>query len=92
MVAPVRSQRHKNFATLHHPSTSLYPLPSLGTHHMRSTSDTVAAIGLAIGGALGMAGTFVGSDAPAREAVDHRRRGRRRRCRAAHHEIPAARQ
>ncbi|CDX37643.1 conserved membrane hypothetical protein [Mesorhizobium plurifarium] len=30
---------------------------------MRSTSDTVAAIGLAIGGALGMAGTFVGSDA-----------------------------
>ncbi|MGT2465131.1 hypothetical protein ACVOMV_06830 [Mesorhizobium atlanticum] len=30
---------------------------------MRSTSDTIAAIGLAIGGALGMAGTFVGSDA-----------------------------
>ena len=30
---------------------------------MRSTSDTVAAIGLAIGGALGMAGTFVASDA-----------------------------
>ncbi|WP_292263218.1 hypothetical protein [Mesorhizobium sp.] len=30
---------------------------------MRSTSDIVAAIGLAIGGALGMAGTFVASDA-----------------------------
>ncbi|WP_176478992.1 hypothetical protein [Mesorhizobium sp. WSM3860] len=30
---------------------------------MRSTSDTVAAIGLAIGGALGMAGTFVANDA-----------------------------
>lgn len=30
---------------------------------MRSTSDTIAAIGLAIGGALGMAGTFVGGDA-----------------------------
>ncbi|MEW6630236.1 MAG: hypothetical protein AB1440_05145 [Pseudomonadota bacterium] len=30
---------------------------------MRSTSDTVAAIGLAIGGTLGMAGTFVASDA-----------------------------
>ncbi|WP_292456315.1 hypothetical protein [Mesorhizobium sp.] len=30
---------------------------------MRSTSDTVAAIGLAIGGALGMAGTFVAGDA-----------------------------
>ena len=30
---------------------------------MRSTLDTVAAIGLAIGGALGMAGTFVASDA-----------------------------
>ncbi|WP_189350450.1 MULTISPECIES: hypothetical protein [unclassified Mesorhizobium] len=30
---------------------------------MRSTSDTVAAIGLAVGGALGMAGTFVVSDA-----------------------------
>jgi hypothetical protein len=30
---------------------------------MRSTSDNVAAIGLAIGGALGMAGTFVASDA-----------------------------
>ncbi|WP_170950330.1 hypothetical protein [Mesorhizobium sp. WSM3864] len=30
---------------------------------MRSTSDTVAAIGLAIGGALGMAGAFVASDA-----------------------------
>ncbi|WP_292569488.1 hypothetical protein [Mesorhizobium sp.] len=30
---------------------------------MRSTSDTVAAIGLAIGGALGMAGTFIASDA-----------------------------
>ncbi|MER9644736.1 hypothetical protein [Mesorhizobium sp. M0239] len=26
---------------------------------MRSTSDTVAAIGLAIGGAFGLAGTFV---------------------------------
>ncbi|CDX60988.1 conserved membrane hypothetical protein [Mesorhizobium plurifarium] len=42
---------------------------------MRSTSDTVAAIGLAIGGALGMTGTFVASDAPARNAVDHRRCG-----------------
>lgn len=30
---------------------------------MRSTSDTAAAIGLAVGGALGMAGTFVVSDA-----------------------------
>ncbi|WP_292342235.1 hypothetical protein [Mesorhizobium sp.] len=30
---------------------------------MRSTLDTVAAIGLAIGGAFGMAGTFVASDA-----------------------------
>lgn len=30
---------------------------------MRSTSDTVAAVGLAIGGAFGLAGTFVGSDA-----------------------------
>jgi hypothetical protein len=30
---------------------------------MRSTSDTVAAIGLAIGGAFGLAGTFVGSAA-----------------------------
>ncbi|WP_246674605.1 hypothetical protein [Mesorhizobium sp. B4-1-3] len=30
---------------------------------MRSTSETVAAIGLAVGGALGMAGTFVTSDA-----------------------------
>jgi len=30
---------------------------------MRSTSDTIAAIDLAIGGALGMAGTFVRSDA-----------------------------
>ncbi|TJW85066.1 MAG: hypothetical protein E5V92_15815, partial [Mesorhizobium sp.] len=30
---------------------------------MRSTLDTVAAIGLAIGGALGMAGTFVAGDA-----------------------------
>ncbi|MDG4878449.1 hypothetical protein P9273_25565 [Mesorhizobium sp. WSM4935] len=30
---------------------------------MRSTSNTVAAIGLAIGGALGMAVTFVASDA-----------------------------
>ncbi|WP_292148447.1 hypothetical protein [Mesorhizobium sp.] len=30
---------------------------------MRSTSDIVAAIGLAIGGALGMAGTFVAGDA-----------------------------
>ncbi|RUV89889.1 hypothetical protein EOA75_22995 [Mesorhizobium sp. M1A.F.Ca.IN.022.07.1.1] len=30
---------------------------------MRSTLDTVAAIGLAVGGALGMAGTFVASDA-----------------------------
>lgn len=30
---------------------------------MRSTSDTIAAIGLAIGGALGMAGTFVAGDA-----------------------------
>lgn len=30
---------------------------------MRSNLDTVAAIGLAIGGALGMAGTFVASDA-----------------------------
>jgi len=30
---------------------------------MRSTSDTVASLGLAIGGALGMAGTFVASDA-----------------------------
>jgi hypothetical protein len=30
---------------------------------MRSTSDTIAAIGLAIGGALGMAGTFVASEA-----------------------------
>ncbi|MFD1982008.1 hypothetical protein ACFSOZ_04810 [Mesorhizobium newzealandense] len=30
---------------------------------MRSTSDIVAATGLAIGGAFGLAGTFVGSDA-----------------------------
>lgn len=30
---------------------------------MRSTSDTIAAIGLAVGGALGLAGTFVASDA-----------------------------
>ncbi|MDX8525492.1 hypothetical protein RFM68_13315 [Mesorhizobium sp. MSK_1335] len=30
---------------------------------MRSTLDTVAAIGLAIGGAFGLAGTFVSSDA-----------------------------
>ncbi|KUM24509.1 hypothetical protein AU467_29980 [Mesorhizobium loti] len=30
---------------------------------MRSTLDTVAAIGLAIGGAFGLAGTFVASDA-----------------------------
>jgi len=30
---------------------------------MRSTSDTVAAIGFAVGGALGMAGTFVAGDA-----------------------------
>ncbi|MFT3865224.1 MAG: hypothetical protein QM729_13185 [Solirubrobacterales bacterium] len=30
---------------------------------MRSTSDTVASLGLAIGGALGLAGTFVASDA-----------------------------
>lgn len=30
---------------------------------MRSTSDTIAAIGLAIGGAFGLAGTFVASDA-----------------------------
>ncbi|UCI08103.1 hypothetical protein [Mesorhizobium sp. B1-1-8] len=30
---------------------------------MRSTSDTVAAIGLAIGGVFGLAGTFVASDA-----------------------------
>ncbi|WP_189340559.1 MULTISPECIES: hypothetical protein [unclassified Mesorhizobium] len=30
---------------------------------MRSTSDTIASTGLAIGGALGMAGTFVASDA-----------------------------
>ncbi|WP_457151054.1 hypothetical protein [Mesorhizobium sp. P5_C1] len=30
---------------------------------MRSNLDTVAAIGLAVGGALGMAGTFVASDA-----------------------------
>nr|WIE92215.1 hypothetical protein P9270_003160 [Mesorhizobium sp. WSM4875] len=30
---------------------------------MRSTSDTIAAIGLAVGGVFGMAGTFVGSDA-----------------------------
>ncbi|MDX8443703.1 hypothetical protein [Mesorhizobium australafricanum] len=30
---------------------------------MRSTSDTIAAIGLAVGGALGMLGTFVASDA-----------------------------
>lgn len=43
--------------------TSLYPLPGLGRRRMRSTSDTVAAIGLAIGGALGMAGAFVASDA-----------------------------
>ncbi|WP_179294450.1 hypothetical protein [Mesorhizobium sp. WSM3879] len=35
---------------------------------MRSTSDTVAAIGLAIGGALGMAGAFVASD-PLRETL-----------------------
>ncbi|MER9918944.1 MULTISPECIES: hypothetical protein [unclassified Mesorhizobium] len=33
---------------------------------MRTTSDTVAAIGLAIGGAFGLAGTFV-SSAPLRE-------------------------
>jgi len=30
---------------------------------MRSTLNTVAAIGLAVGGALGLAGTFVSSDA-----------------------------
>ncbi|MDG4890328.1 MULTISPECIES: hypothetical protein [unclassified Mesorhizobium] len=30
---------------------------------MRSTLDTIAAIGLAVGGALGLAGTFVASDA-----------------------------
>ncbi|MER9524543.1 hypothetical protein NKI96_13260 [Mesorhizobium sp. M0292] len=35
---------------------------------MRTTSDTVAAIGLAIGGAFGMAGTFVAS-APLRETL-----------------------
>ena len=35
---------------------------------MRSTSDTVAAIGLAIGGAFGLAGTFV-SSAPLRETL-----------------------
>ncbi|WP_245486371.1 hypothetical protein [Mesorhizobium sp. M7A.F.Ca.US.010.02.1.1] len=35
---------------------------------MRSTSDTVAAIGLAIGGAFGLAGTFVAS-APLRETL-----------------------
>ncbi|WP_245261306.1 MULTISPECIES: hypothetical protein [unclassified Mesorhizobium] len=35
---------------------------------MRTTSDTVAAIGLAIGGAFGLAGTFV-SSAPLRETL-----------------------
>ncbi|MER8662970.1 hypothetical protein NKH34_17700 [Mesorhizobium sp. M1148] len=35
---------------------------------MRATSDTVAAIGLAIGGAFGLAGTFVAS-APLRETL-----------------------
>ena len=35
---------------------------------MRTTSDTVAAIGLAIGGAFGLAGTFVAS-APLRETL-----------------------
>ncbi|MER9438363.1 hypothetical protein [Mesorhizobium sp. M0618] len=34
---------------------------------MRSTSDTVAAIGLAIGGAFGLAGTF--ASAPLRETL-----------------------
>lgn len=42
--------------------------PGLGRHHMRSTLDTVAAIGLAIGGAFGLAGTFVAS-APLRETL-----------------------
>lgn len=37
-----------------------YPLPGLGRHRMHSTSDTVGAIGLPIGG------TFVAS-APLRE-------------------------
>lgn len=35
---------------------------------MRTTSDTIAAIGLAIGGAFGLAGTFVAS-APLRETL-----------------------
>ncbi|MER8511740.1 hypothetical protein NKH47_02125 [Mesorhizobium sp. M1060] len=35
---------------------------------MRTTSDTVAALGLAIGGAFGLAGTFVAS-APLRETL-----------------------
>lgn len=35
---------------------------------MRTTSDTIAAIGLAIGGALGLAGTFLAS-APLRETA-----------------------
>lgn len=35
---------------------------------MRTTSDTIAAIGLAIGGAFGLAGTFV-SSAPLRETL-----------------------
>ena len=35
---------------------------------MRTTSDTAAAIGLAIGGAFGLAGTFVAS-APLRETL-----------------------
>jgi len=35
---------------------------------MRTTSDTVASLGLAVGGAFGLAGTFVGS-APLRETL-----------------------
>src|SRR4029079_9173854 len=35
--------------------------PGLGEVSMRSNLDTVAAIGLAIGGAFGLAGTFVAS-------------------------------
>lgn len=45
-----------------------YPFPGLESHRMRTTSDTIAAIGLAIGGAFGLAGTFVAS-APLRETL-----------------------
>ncbi|MER9506729.1 hypothetical protein [Mesorhizobium sp. M0138] len=40
-----------------------YLLETSREHHTRATHDTIAAIGLAIGGAFGLAGTFVASAA-----------------------------